>query len=152
VAATLRGDSVRLRQILFNLLGNAIKFTPKGQVDVGVTVVEQNDAGQTLEMTVEDTGIGIAPDVLPQLFETYMQADATIQARFGGTGIGLALTRKFSVLLGGQIAASSRPGEGSCFTIDIPADLKVGRQGDDPRLPQTAAADPPAAAPTAHAA
>jgi two-component system capsular synthesis sensor histidine kinase RcsC len=73
---------------------------------------------------VSDTGIGIAPDVLPHLFETYMQADATIYDRFGGTGIGLALTRKFALLLGGDVSVTSRVGAGSTFTVDVPAELK----------------------------
>jgi signal transduction histidine kinase len=125
----VRSDVKKLRQMLINLLSNAAKFTTGGTVTLELWL-ERGMADDRLHAAVRDTGIGIAPEVLPQLFETYMQADATIQGRFGGTGLGLALTRKFSVLLGGQITATSRLGEGSCFTIDIPAELKARDHGE----------------------
>ena len=146
----LRTDVKKLRQMLINLLSNAAKFTAGGTVTLELWL-ERGMADDRLHAAVRDTGIGIAPEVLPQLFETYMQADPTIQGRFGGTGLGLALTRKFAVLLGGQITATSRPGEGSCFTIDIPAELKASDHGEvgsagvgeadaDPASPSTRAA------------
>ncbi|QQC65530.1 ATP-binding protein [Paraburkholderia ginsengisoli] len=119
VAAMLRGDSVRLRQILFNLLGNAIKFTPKGEVDVGVAVVEQNGAHQTLEMTVEDTGIGIAPEVQASLFEPFVQAESSTTRRFGGTGLGLTICRKLIELMDGTLALRSEPGLGTCMIVRL---------------------------------
>jgi PAS domain S-box-containing protein len=119
VAATLRGDSVRLRQILFNLLGNAIKFTPQGEVDVDVLVVEQNGAAQTLEMSVEDTGIGIAPDVQASLFEPFVQAESSTTRRFGGTGLGLTICRKLIDLMGGTLALRSVPGHGTCMIVRV---------------------------------
>ncbi|CAB3798748.1 Sensor histidine kinase RcsC [Paraburkholderia ultramafica] len=119
VAATLRGDSVRLRQILFNLLGNAIKFTPQGEVDVGVSVVEQKGAEQTLEMTVEDTGIGIAPEVQASLFEPFVQAESSTTRRFGGTGLGLTICRKLIDLMGGSLALRSEPGCGTCMIVRL---------------------------------
>jgi len=121
----LSTDDKKLRQMLINLLSNAGKFTSNGTVTLELWI-ERDRADNRLHAAVRDTGIGIAPDVLPQLFETYMQADATIQQRFGGTGIGLALTRKFAVLMGGTVTATSRPGEGSTFLIDIPAELRLG--------------------------
>ena len=125
VAATLRGDSVRLRQILFNLLGNAIKFTPQGEVDVGVSVVEQNGASQTLEMTVEDTGIGIAPEVQASLFEPFVQAESSTTRRFGGTGLGLTICRKLIDLMNGTLALRSEPGCGTCMIVRLTVPVEV---------------------------
>ena len=115
-------DELKLRQMLLNLLANAAKFTKAGTVTLELWI-ERGRADNRLHAAVSDSGIGIAPDVLPRLFETYMQADETIHERFGGTGMGLALTRKFAVLLGGDVAVTSRLGVGSTFTIDIPAEL-----------------------------
>jgi signal transduction histidine kinase len=117
-------DVKKLRQMLLNLLSNAAKFTSNGTVTLELWV-ERGLADDRLHAAVKDNGIGIEPQTLPKLFETYIQADASIYSRYGGTGMGLALTRKFSVLLGGEIRVTSAPGQGSCFTIDIPADLKV---------------------------
>ncbi|WP_299861320.1 ATP-binding protein [uncultured Hoeflea sp.] len=115
-------DRTKVLQILINLLSNAGKFTNNGTVTLHLSV-EKDTADSRIYAYVRDTGIGIAPAVLPKLFQDYIQADASISNRFGGTGIGLAITRKFSVLLGGEVRVTSRPGEGSCFTLDIPARL-----------------------------
>ncbi|MHB9841065.1 ATP-binding protein [Paraburkholderia terrae] len=125
VAATLRGDSVRLRQILFNLLGNAIKFTPRGEVDVNVKVVEEGEAGQTVEMTVVDTGIGIAPEVQVRLFEPFVQAESSTTRRFGGTGLGLTICRKLIALMGGTLSLSSTPGKGTHMTLRLRMPLEM---------------------------
>lgn len=119
VAATLRGDSVRLRQILFNLLGNAIKFTPKGEVDVQVAVVDQAGDVQTIEMTVEDTGIGIAPELQAQLFEPFVQAETSTTRRFGGTGLGLTICRKLIDLMNGTLELHSEPDVGTRMTVRL---------------------------------
>lgn len=119
VAASLRGDSVRLRQILFNLLGNAIKFTPAGEVDVCVAVVKQTPGAQTLEMTVKDTGIGIAPDVQALLFEPFVQAESSTTRRFGGTGLGLTICRKLVALMGGALELESTLGVGTRMTLRL---------------------------------
>ena len=119
VAATLRGDSVRLRQMLFNLLGNAIKFTPQGEVDVCVSVVAQSDGIQTLEMIVEDTGIGIAPEVQAKLFEPFVQAESSTTRRFGGTGLGLTICRKLIDLMSGTLTLRSEPGGGTRMTVRL---------------------------------
>ncbi|MGF6726943.1 two-component system sensor histidine kinase EvgS [Paraburkholderia sp. GAS41] len=119
VAASLRGDSVRLRQILFNLFGNAIKFTAAGEVNVRVAVAEQSHATQTLEMTVEDTGIGIAPDVQARLFEPFVQAESSTTRRFGGTGLGLTICRKLIALMGGVLELQSTPGIGTRMTVRL---------------------------------
>ncbi|WP_081935987.1 transporter substrate-binding domain-containing protein [Burkholderia sp. 9120] len=127
VAATLRGDSVRFRQILFNLLGNAIKFTPSGEVDVGVSVVEQTGGAQTLEVTVEDTGIGIAPEVQARLFEPFVQAESSTTRRFGGTGLGLTICRKLIDLMGGSLALHSEPGRGTRMTVRLRMPVEAQR-------------------------
>ncbi|WP_433694723.1 ATP-binding protein [Paraburkholderia phenoliruptrix] len=119
VAATLRGDSVRLRQVLFNLLGNAIKFTPAGQVDVSVAVVAQTSELQTIEVIVEDTGIGIAADVQAKLFEPFVQAESSTTRRFGGTGLGLTICRKLIELMNGSLALESEPGRGTRMTVRL---------------------------------
>lgn len=122
---TLTTDRTKVAQILINLLGNAGKFTRDGTVTLSLRV-EKSIADDRLIATVADDGIGIAPDALPKLFEAYIQADASISRRFGGTGIGLAITRKFCALLGGEIRVSSEFGKGSVFTVDIPAHLTDG--------------------------
>ena len=121
-AETVTTDRTKMAQILINLLGNAGKFTRDGTVTLSLRV-EKSIADDRLIVAVSDTGIGIAPGVLPKLFQTYMQADASISKRFGGTGIGLAITRKFCALLGGEISVTSKVGEGSVFTVDVPAHL-----------------------------
>ena len=119
VAASLRGDSVRLRQILFNLLGNAIKFTLTGEVDVRVAIVEQTQQTQTLEMSVEDTGIGIEPEAQAALFEPFVQAESSTTRRFGGTGLGLTICRKLIALMGGALYLQSTPGVGTRMTVRV---------------------------------
>jgi signal transduction histidine kinase len=119
----VRTDHKKLRQMIINLLSNAGKFTEGGTVKLHMNV-DAGVADDRLCISVSDTGIGISQDALPRLFEDYMQADASISKRFGGTGIGLALTRKFSVLLGGEVSVQSTLGQGACFTIDIPANLQ----------------------------
>ncbi|MDE1179616.1 transporter substrate-binding domain-containing protein [Paraburkholderia sp.] len=131
VAATLRGDSVRLRQILFNLLGNAIKFTQTGEVDVNVTVARDIGARQTLEMTVADTGIGIDPEGQARLFEPFVQAESSTTRRFGGTGLGLTICRKLIDLMDGELTLHSVPGEGTQITVRItmPVEMSMYRLG-----------------------
>lgn len=115
-------DRTKVAQILINLLGNAGKFTRDGTVTLSLRV-EKSIADDRLIAIVKDNGIGIAADALPKLFQAYIQADASISKRFGGTGIGLAITRKFCALLGGEIGVTSEVGKGSVFTVDIPARL-----------------------------
>ena len=119
VAAVLRGDSVRLRQILFNLLGNATKFTPQGEVEVGVSVVTQDEDTQTIEMSVEDTGIGIAPDVQASLFDPFVQAESSTTRRFGGTGLGLTICRKLIDLMSGTLTLRSEVGKGTRMIVRL---------------------------------
>ena len=126
-------DAKKLRQMLINLMSNSAKFTKHGTVTLELWI-ERVASDDRLHAAVLDTGIGIAADVLPTLFQNYVQADNTIQGRFGGTGIGLALTRKFAGLLGGTVTVESQPGKGSCFTVDIPAIAKVADAEFAPEL------------------
>ncbi|MCR5880852.1 ATP-binding protein [Phenylobacterium sp. J367] len=109
------GDSVRVRQILYNLVSNALKFTERGGVTVTV-----GRRGKSLKLTVRDTGIGIPEDKLGGLFQKFEQADASTTRRYGGTGLGLAICRDLSELMGGAITAKSKPGEGATFSVTLP--------------------------------
>ena len=119
VPRTVMGDPGRLRQVLINLLGNAIKFTASGHVLVNVACAS-NDEGERLCVRVEDSGIGIAPDKIKNLFIDFSQIDSSITRRFGGTGLGLAISRKLVTRMGGTIGVESMAGVGSAFYFDIP--------------------------------
>jgi PAS domain S-box-containing protein len=116
----LRGDPVRLKQILFNLLGNAIKFTAGGVVELRCAVGERADGRIDLRAEVRDTGIGIERGQLASLFQPFTQLDDSSSRRFGGTGLGLAISKQIVELMGGRIGCRSRPGEGSTFWIEVP--------------------------------
>jgi signal transduction histidine kinase/DNA-binding response OmpR family regulator len=127
-------DPTRLRQILMNLVGNAVKFTERGRVRVDVAVAAAVDAtveGEaetaTLRLTIDDTGVGMTTEQVADLFQPFHQADASVTRRFGGTGLGLSISRRLAVLLGGDVTVvSSTPGEGTRFAIALPLRPVVG--------------------------
>ena len=117
VPAWIYGDATRLKQIFTNLVGNALKFTQHGGVQVGMRMVSD---GSVLECQVQDTGIGIPPDKVDRLFERFSQVDSSISRRYGGTGLGLVICKHLVEAMGGDIGATSRPHRGSTFTFRIP--------------------------------
>jgi signal transduction histidine kinase/CheY-like chemotaxis protein len=120
IPAFIRGDPTRLRQILFNLFSNALKFTLKGEISLRVLPV-QNESGETvLQFSMSDTGIGIPEDKQQKLFQAFSQVDSTTTRRFGGTGLGLAISRRLVKLMGGKIWLESKAGVGTTFYFSIP--------------------------------
>jgi signal transduction histidine kinase/CheY-like chemotaxis protein len=115
----LLGDAGRLRQVLLNLVSNAIKFTERGSVTIRLTCPERDDRMATIVWNITDTGIGIPPDRIDELFGEFFQADASITRRFGGSGLGLAISRRLIEQMGGRIAVRSEPGEGSSFEVTL---------------------------------
>ncbi|MBU1314566.1 MAG: response regulator [Alphaproteobacteria bacterium] len=145
--ATIDTDPQRLEQVIKNLLSNAIKFTERGQVRLSI---RGNDQGRVV-FAVSDTGIGIAPEHQQSVFDAFHQADGTISRKFGGTGLGLSISRQLVRLLGGAIDLESGPGQGSTFTVTVPAHYDSGKVTPrdlmpsipvNPALPQPAAAQP----------
>jgi len=119
VPAAVLSDPGRLRQVLNNLVANAVKFTATGTITL---VVDSSADGRALELVVSDTGVGIAPDVIPRLFTPFSQADSTMSRRFGGTGLGLAISDRLARLLGGTITVDSELGVGSTFRVRVPVE------------------------------
>ncbi len=117
---TMRGDLTKIRQTLFNLLSNASKFTERGRVNLTIERVRK-PSGERIVFCVTDTGIGMNEEQLGRLFQAFTQADATTTRKFGGTGLGLVISRKFCQMMGGDIAVSSEPGKGTKFIVDLPA-------------------------------
>ncbi len=120
VPAWVSGDVTRLRQILINLLGNAVKFTDEGEVVLSVTTERDDDGTPLLHLAVRDTGIGIPPERLETIFDTFTQADASTTRRYGGTGLGLAISQRLSRMMGGRLWAESQVGAGSTFHVVVP--------------------------------
>jgi len=120
VPDSLFGDQLRLKQILYNLVGNAIKFTSKGEIRVAVKLLERHDDKAQLSFCVSDTGIGIKPEVMEKIFAPFAQADTSVSRRFGGTGLGLTICRRLVQQMGGEITVESREGKGSSFTVTLP--------------------------------
>jgi PAS domain S-box-containing protein len=114
------GDAGRIRQVVTNLVGNAVKFTPRGSVRVTVECAGRDSRGAQMRIAVHDTGVGIPPQKLDSLFEKFSQVDSSMTRKYGGTGLGLAIAKQLTELMGGTIAVESRLGEGSKFTLTLP--------------------------------
>ena len=117
--APLLGDSMRLQQVLLNLGGNAIKFTPSGEVRIQVRLLQATADEVVLQCAVHDTGIGIAPHNQAHIFDGFSQAEASTTRRYGGTGLGLAISQRLVALMGGQLQLQSQLGQGSTFHFDL---------------------------------
>ncbi len=131
---TLLGDPTRLGQVIFNLVGNAVKFTEKGEVVLAVDCQNRTKTEVSLHFSVRDTGIGIPPDKLATIFEAFTQADASTTRKYGGTGLGLAISYRLVHLMGGRIWAESKLGQGSVFHFTVPFKLASGRPSEPPRI------------------
>jgi len=127
----LKGDPGRLRQILINLTGNAIKFVEKGEVSISVDVKEETETAVTLLFEVKDTGIGIPADRVDSLFESFTQVDASTTRKYGGTGLGLAISKQLSELMGGEIGIESEEGKGTTFWFTVVMGKQVGQTSKD---------------------
>ena len=130
IPPVLVGDALRLRQILFNLIGNAIKFTDRGSVSIGAATRAIDGDQIELEFSVSDTGKGIAPEAQDKLFSDYSQGTTDVARKYGGTGLGLAICRRLVALMGGAITLESEVGEGT--TIRFTAWFGIDRQPDPP--------------------
>jgi PAS domain S-box-containing protein len=131
VPALVMGDPGRLRQILVNLGGNAIKFTPKGEVEIGVSLEQETATQAEIRFVVRDTGIGIPQDKIPVLFNSFQQVDGSTTREYGGTGLGLAICKRLVEMMGGSIGVDSEPGAGSTFWFTVMLEKQVQTSPDD---------------------
>jgi two-component system sensor histidine kinase/response regulator len=129
VPHVVRGDPTRLRQVLVNLIGNAIKFTETGEVAASATVVQRDTDHASVQFRVRDTGIGISADAQATIFQEFTQADASMTRRYGGTGLGLAISRRLVRLMGGELTVTSEAGRGSEFAFTLPFPLETSAPG-----------------------
>ena len=120
IAQQWRGDPTRIRQVLINLIGNAVKFTDQGEVSVKIILTQSGDGVEMIRMEIRDTGVGIAPEVQARLFQPFSQADNSTARRFGGTGLGLSICYDLVKLMGGKLGLESALGQGSIFWINLP--------------------------------
>lgn len=132
VPASLIGDALRLRQVLINLMGNAVKFTERGEVLLSVSVKSLSSTEVCLDFAVKDSGIGIAPENQQRIFDGFSQAEAATTRRYGGSGLGLAISRQMVALMGGELALVSAPGQGStfCFALTLPISTETALDAD----------------------
>lgn len=131
VSTVIKGDPVRIRQILTNLLTNAIKFTDNGEVKIKISVLDKNDMSVRLRIEVIDTGIGIPEEAQRKLFNSFTQADGSTTRKYGGTGLGLAIVRQLVTMMHGRLGVDSEVGKGSCFWVEIAFEILEGVELDD---------------------
>lgn len=131
------GDAKRIQQILLNLLNNAVKFTESGWVKLQINLVKEEKSQATIKLIIEDTGIGMTEEQVEHLFEPFMQADASINRRFGGTGLGLSIVKNLLDIMGGTIIVKSESGKGTTFEIDLMLELDRDRMDEQNTLIQT---------------
>jgi len=129
VPERLLGDPARIRQVLTNLLGNAIKFTESGEVSLEVRVIDKTETEASIRITVVDTGIGVSAEAQEKIFESFTQADGTTTRKYGGTGLGLTISRQLTELMGGKIGIESELGCGSRFYIELTLPIQPGASG-----------------------
>jgi signal transduction histidine kinase len=128
VPAEVQGDPTRLRQIITNLVGNAVKFTNEGYITVTVAVADP--LAHTIRVEVVDTGIGMDEAALDAIFQPFTQADRSTTRRFGGTGLGLTITKRLTELMGGECGVTSQLGRGSTFWVELPLPAAVVKSSD----------------------
>jgi CheY-like chemotaxis protein len=127
VPILVNADQGRLRQVMLNLVGNAIKFTEQGRVDVRVDLISQREADAILRVEVRDTGVGVPQDKLKTIFEPFSQAEGSTARKFGGTGLGLSICRKIVSLMKGELWLESEVGQGSAFGFSLPVEVRESR-------------------------
>jgi signal transduction histidine kinase len=147
IPETIESDPTRLRQILINLVGNSLKFTTAGSVEIRVRLLRADADGGCLELAVVDTGVGMTTEQLGRLFRPFTQADASTTRKFGGTGLGLSITKRLTEMLGGEIVAESSAGHGSTFTATIATGSLSGVRMIEPSAPHSSAPAPSPSAP-----
>ena len=128
----LRGSDLRIRQVLMNLLGNAIKFTEAGEIVIAASMLVESPDSVTVRLSVRDTGIGIPRERQHLVFESFTQADSSTTRRYGGTGLGLTISRRLAEMMGGRIGLESEPGRGSTFFVDLPLEKSTVAASQEP--------------------
>jgi signal transduction histidine kinase len=127
VIGTMHGDQMRLRQALLNLMSNANKFTERGTITIDAGQRQQNDR-DWITLAVTDTGIGMTPNQMSKLFQEFAQASSSTASKYGGTGLGLVISRRFCQMMGGDITVESEPGRGSTFTVRLPRIVEIPKE------------------------
>jgi signal transduction histidine kinase len=123
----MRADLTKVRQMLLNLLSNACKFTERGTITLAIAREhDEASGGEAVMLRVSDTGVGMTPAQMDRLFEAFAQAEASTTSKYGGTGLGLAITKHFSQMMGGDVTVQSELGQGSTFTVRLPATVAGG--------------------------